>query len=1427
MRKWRCVIFIILVFLLGKGLFAQEIKRFRHVTVNEGLAHTDATCFTQDANGFMWIGTNSGLQRFDGQQLELFSNTTSTLNQVYNDRITSLEADGDKIWVGTENGLHLFDLLTESFVPVKLEYKLKNKPEGSISKIVSFNSQVIFLQSGTLYTFLFDRTHNDILVSRLFEKVPYLPANYQGAVVRSLDSDSNKHLWVGTNQGVVGLKQVNERFQYNDFWGNDDEVRTIRNYPSLVRYEDGRLWALGGGQLFVFEVNKQTGKYHGTLKQFALNDLVKSRLGVTNLIEISDMLVDRKGDLWLGALNGLFHLRNPLSSEVQLSLYKASYTDPFSLVSNHISSLFEDHTGCLWIGSWGGGVSWIDLERKKFELIAPHFIDERIVLDNTFVRALIVDPDGNIWMGTRTKGINIYHPKTGKYTNIYKNININEKLTSTEIRSLFISGRNIYIGTIDGLNILDLNTGNIRKIGTSVDAKPGLISKSAIFNILTDKEGNIWIATWQDGINKITPQSGGTFSVERFSSSPSSPFVLTSNKVNFLFYDKCKNEILASTSKGLNRLILDDNCDVIDLICYRGYEGAGSFNSEYLWPIVKANDSTYWIGTLGGGLSKFVIENGKRFNNLGKYHAVNYTREDGLPSNDVESLLMDDEGYIWVGGKGLCRFDPRTEDFWNFDVNDGLQSDGFKIGSAYKSATGYFYFGGINGANFFNPGEITRNTIPTQVAITELKVNNNQVDINPDAKAILNRALPYTSSITLNYKENNFSISFASLHFANPQKCKYRYTLKGYDNSWHFVTNDYPVANYSNLNYGTYRFVVDATNNDGIWSDNPKVLEITITPPWWKSRVAFFVYFLLIALIVYLSYYYLGRWIKMRNELKAIEAEEARKEEMHQTKLQFFTNISHEFKTPLTLILTKVEQLLENEISEEEKTKLLRIIRDNAKRLSNLIKELMDFRKAETGKDKVGATKFNFVDFVQGLLDQFSGEINHKDIDFQVECIDREQSEIYSDSAKVAKVVFNLISNALKFTPGGGKIHVRIFRAQRESVGSAYKHVYVIRSDYKASEYLIFQVSDSGVGISSESISQIFDRFFQLKSQENNHLGSGVGLAYVKSLILILKGFIHVSSERNVGTEFSVGFPLGVQHLSDEEMKELMENSMDDVQSIIPDIDQIDDLSGERVEHGEIAEGMETVTQTILIVEDNDDLRNVLKDHFGRTSRVLEAANGLEALEVMKKRIPDIILSDIMMPEMNGLELCKRVREDINLSHIPVVLLTAKSAVENQIEGLEYGADLYVSKPFSMKLLDLQVNKLLETRTLLKQKYAADIFADNRDIAQNQKDKRFLDKFIEFVDQHMSEEDFDVDNLCKELNIGRTNLYKKVKSLTGMPMGAFIRSLRLKKAARILKNEDITITEVLYRIGISSNSYFTKSFKEQFGITPSEFIAQK
>jgi len=1416
MKKYIIFLFLIIITFQASS---QGNQRFRHITINDGLAHTDGTCVIQDKTGFMWFGTNAGLQRFDGIRLKLFMNNTNPIRRVYNNRITSLYNDNGLLWVGSEGGLHCFSIREEKFLPLKIANPEIDLSGTVISKIIILKEKIVLITNQKIYAGTFNPETvelNLISLNQLLTKPVGSNLTYYDAA-----TDLQDKIWIATNTGLIALIYEKEKFSFLEKVNGDSEkFQLSASAITQVEYFDNQLLITAIEDLEIISLSRNDHKFKSLLKTFHLKKYFKGMdLGNENLA-ITKIISDHNDNFWAATAIGLIFIENPLSDEPSVHIFSHNQFDKYSISAEHCADLYLDNSNCLWIGTWGGGISYLDLEQKQFGILRHNPLEKSTSLSGEFVRAISEGPNGEIWVGTRNEGINLLDPKTGQCTFLKLGNITNESLSNNKIRSLKYKNQKMYVGTTNGLNIIDLKTNTINKIAQNSGYTKNNMN-SAIFEIVIDKRDQIWLATWGGGIGRIRFENGQPVT-SNISTQSSGKNKLSSDIVNAIYYDQKKDEIWATTSLGINRILLTRSGDISKVIYYQSNNSSSSISSDYIWPIIQANDSTFWIGTLGGGLNKLTIGSKIDEMNLGSYHSTVYDTEKGCPANDVETMLMDDQGKLWIGGKGLSRFDPDVNEFWNFDVNDGLQSNGFKIGAAFKSTNGTLYFGGINGLNYFVPSEIKKNKTKPQVAFTSFRVFNQEVEPNQiiHKRILLKNGINYLNQVLLKYNENDFSIGFASLHYANPEKCKFKYLLEGYDENWKYIDSKYPFANYSNLSYGEYTFLVDASNNDGIWSGTPVSLKVKITPPWWQSNIALIGYILLTIGLIYGSYFYSIRWIKMKNDLKLKEADEKRKDELLQTKLQFFTNISHEFKTPLTLIISPLEKLKSDEISNSEKHKFLDLITVNAGRLLSLINELIEFRKAESGKLTLHSQKAELFQLLNQIGMQFQDIARQKDISLKI--INGSGKPIWFDQEKMTKIIYNLISNSVKFTNEGGEIELEVFTSAKENLKSEFAIHVEFDSGYNASEYTFIRVKDNGIGITPGSINQIFDRFFHLNDGGNQHLGSGIGLALVKSLVMLHQGFIQVSSERYKGTEIMVGFPLGDAHVRPEEKLAPEESSSISASDILdPDLDfKKENLPKETITTTENLPGL-------LIVEDNDELRNMLIEHYSNEFKVFGAKNGVEGIRTATNEFPELIISDIMMPEMDGVEMCKTLKEDIQTSHIPIILLTAKSSIEHQIEGTEAGADVYIPKPFSLRLLDAQIKRLIESQSSLKEKYASDIYASTREIVKNRKDQEFLDSLINIINENIDNNDFNVNILCQELGFGRTNLYKKIKSVTGYSLGEFIRSLRLKKAAKLLVSQDISISEVIFMVGINSNSYFTKAFKAQFGVTPSEFINQQ
>ncbi|MDQ2864446.1 MAG: ATP-binding protein, partial [Bacteroidota bacterium] len=776
---------------------------------------------------------------------------------------------------------------------------------------------------------------------------------------------------------------------------------------------------------------------------------------------------------------------------------------------------------CLWVCTFGGGVNYCDLNEKKFYTF-QHNSEIKNSLSGNYIGAILSDGK-DLWIGTMYNGLNLYNFESGNFT-FYNTYNSSTRLKSDKISALTLDDDdNLWIGTNSGIEILKPDKKELWK-PVSSETFPTY----SIETLAKDIYGNIWFGNHTDKYGVIWKDGNNHFHVRYY------------GEGYFILSDKKNPELFVSSTHGLKRLIIDKEGNILKTYDYQATTKPNTLSSNYTYPVCKQNDSTYWVGTIGGGLDRLLIikDNSYTVKTFGENYGV---------FHDVESMEIDNAGNIWMGGNGLQYFNSSSGKLITYNKNDGLQGNSFKVGSSYKGADGRLYFGGINGLNYFYPSDIKPNYVAARPVLTGLLINNHQPTYGEADSTgnILPKIISYSKSLKLNYLQNNFVISFSSMHFANPLKCKYRYKLKGYDKEWKYTDGKNPSAAYSNLDYKNYRFILQATNNDGIWSKSEASIAITVTPPWWKSLLAKIIYITLFIAGLLGIYIYQARWYRLKREMAVREVNENKREEMHlhreelyQQQLQFFTNISHEFRTPLTLILGPLEKLInENDNKTTAINNSYQLMLRNVKRLINLINELMNFKKVADGAIKLQVQPLAINQFCKNLFAEFQTLALSKDITFAL--VDHTSNETGEqlcnlfDVQILEKILLNLLNNAFKYTRPGGHINLEIFFGVNKFKSSFNTEFHLLHEEHHAEKYIYFVIADTGIGISPESIGKIFERYYKIGK---NHLGSGVGLALVKSLTQLHKGNISVYSERNKGTEILIALPWGKENFTCDEM---------------------------------------------------------------------------------------------------------------------------------------------------------------------------------------------------------------------------------------------------------------------------------------------------
>jgi signal transduction histidine kinase/DNA-binding response OmpR family regulator len=828
------------------------------------------------------------------------------------------------------------------------------------------------------------------------------------------------------------------------------------------------------------------------------------------------------------------------------------------------------------------------------------------------------------------------------------------------------------------------------------------------------------------------------------------------------------------------------------------YSDTSDYNINSVLSLYEDDNNNLWIGTDGDGLFQYNLET-KTLKKIGK--------NEGLQQETVASITTSQDGNLWIAGnKGLSKINlNKANEVTNYNVNDGLLSNDFNNNAAFSDDSGILYFGNYSGINYFNPKKIITNPYEPSVYLTDLKIFNNSVAID-DQDSPLTSVLSETSEITLTHEKSVFTISYAGINYTRPENNTYAYYLEGFEEDWNYVDHT-KTATYTNLASGDYTFKVKAANNDGVWNKTPTTLKITILPPWWISNWALFSYLLLLLLFSYLAYRIINSRIVEKRLIKFERDKRQQEEELNNKKIQFFTNISHEFRTPLTLMLNPLEDIINSkhlEFSEDVKEKH-NIIYKNTKRLTRLINELMDFRKLQFNKLTVNACEIEAVSFINEVSSYFREEADQQDISFST-TFNANNITLWADPGMLEKILFNVLSNAFKVTSEEGLINIDVSIPEE-------KKILPLIDEKNPISVIEIRIEDTGSGIKQEEIDQIFQRFYQVKEINSQYYGgTGIGLEVVQSFTNLHKGKIEVESEEGKGTIFHLYFAQGNAHFSSSEIFIPSNNKIDN-----PPVEEISNEKKNDEPEGELKK-----KKMVLIVEDNAELRNYLSNQLKKEYNILLATNGIEALKLSDKKIPDVIISDVMMPKMDGYEFCARLKENLKTSHIPVLMLSAKTMSDDWIKGIEAGADIYVNKPFKIDILKSQLKRLIKSRQILFDKYSSGTNTFSTPNHTSSLDKEFIAKVLKYINENIQDSQLGVEFLAEELFLSRSQLYRKIKALTGQTANEFIRKIRLLKAKELIENGYDSIGEIGFKVGFSSPSYFTKCFKAEFGVLPTE-----
>jgi signal transduction histidine kinase/ligand-binding sensor domain-containing protein/CheY-like chemotaxis protein/AraC-like DNA-binding protein len=1341
----RRIVSVFLFFVYFSNLFAQTTKFY---TTEQGLSNSLINQIYQDRKGFVWISTESGLNKFDGNKFVVYHKLPGDSTSLKSDHNRTIYEDSaGNFWIATIDGLMKYDRKADLFHDVVIYDDKGGRLYPNMKSIIEVsNGDLLFASSG-------DGLFSVKKGSEHCEQLKRLNDRLCSRFLTVLFEDSYHNLWIGSeNSGLNVYSVTTDRLL--TYTHDSSPPYQINSEAIAAICENDQ------GQVFV-------GMLNGGLIKFDIPSMkitmVQDQSGNKNL-PVKTLIYNKQKQLLVGTDGFGMRVYDPISQMLE-SYEPAATTFDFSKAKVH--SLLEDRDGNVWVGLYQKGVFFIPGNLNAFKYYGYKSFRQNSIGSNC-VMAIYKDKNGIIWVGTDNDGLYAVNELTQQVRH-YEKSNDPSSVPNT-IMCIQEQNGKLWLGSyLNGMLLF----GEQRRF----------LPNEKVYCLADDEKGGLWVGTHGGGLYKLN--SATQTMDEHYYQQHEGDEGLSNNWINALRIDN-KGLLWIGTYKGLN--CFDPKTKI-----FHTYKQENSLlPSNIVYAIKQDQTGNLWIGT-NAGLACLDPENG----------AINvYTTAQGLADNEICTIEDDDQGNIWFSTlSGISKLNVETQVFTHYYASDGLQGNEFSKGAAFKSADGELFFGGVNGITNFYPNDIRPkerklNVYPTYFYLFDKPIHQGQ---KSDGKVIFSQDIMETETISLSADDNVFSIEFSTLAYDNPKGVSYHYRLENFDGTWLNTLPGNNRINYTNLRPGKYTLLFQATDKDN--KSEVKSIEIIIRSPWYLSTTAKIIYaFLLVFLLLGIFLFFRGR-IKQQNHLLRLE----HAEQLNEAKLQFFINISHEIRTPMTLIMGPMEKLLMNNKDPETHNTYVLIYR-NAQRILRLINQLMDVRKIDRGQMHLKFRETDMVGFIKDIMQAFDYTAKKKNIDFEFIC-DQPLLKVWVDLNNFDKVLFNVFSNAFKYTPENGKITIELL-ADNDS--------------------FTIKISDTGIGIDQNKIDKIFERFYQIDSEiTNSNFGTGVGLHLTRSLVELMQGSIHAERRGEApGSCFIIRMPLGNAHLKPDEM-EFIPQALTQSPLVTFAYSQKDDLFDVEMDlDAPIApEKVKATTKfRILIVEDEVEINDYIKRELAATYRVSQTANGKEALDFILKEKPDLVISDVMMPEMDGITLCRKLKSNVNINQIPIILLTAKSTDEDKAKGLDIGADAYLSKPFNPLLLKKTIANILENRELLKGKHQTQTEGKIEKIAISSYDDVLMQRILKVVNAHIDDPDFNVVLLSSEVGLSRVHLHRKLKELVNQSATDFIRTIRLKQASELLQSKKYTISQVAIAVGFSSLSHFSNRFKEFYGMSPKEYM---
>ncbi len=1313
----------------------QQAITFETITNDKGLSHNTVYDICQDSQGFMWFATDEGLDRYDGKNIKQYFSQDNNL--LPSNSIRSLANTADKkLFVATSKGLALYRPYKDDFIEIK-----NNKhPLGEIINIQDGNPGELLISTENQGAFIYNYRQNK------FTRLTFLTERVYGMV-----RDRMGFYWAFTRFNLI---RFNSKLKIvSRYFVSPDLFNSAISY--LKSDQKGILW-VGTFEAGLFTFNFETG----TFSPFVPSNKVD--MYFIRTIEEGE----NPNEYWIGTEKGLYVLN------IQSGHFE-HYTQSFDIVrktinDNAVYKIYRNRQNVFFVGTYFGGVNIAKSRRTGFNAIYPN--DNEGSLHGKALSCIAQSANGDLWIATEDAGIAIYNLQKRTFSHILAGGNASGLISTNNVHVLLMDKNICWAGHfLGGLSKIDCKTHAAKRfIGKIGD--PTSLTNNFVFALLHYSPDTLLVGTIAgiDIFDKRTEkfsrfrqeELNDCFIYEIFKAPDGKIWICTYNKGIFVF-DKTKRGLMTH---------------------YQAGDKSGLPGNSIISYCIDSRKQI-WIGTRGNGLCLF---------NPVNQTFKTYTDKNLLINNVVYGILEDDKKNLWISSnKGISRLNIHGNNSIHFNLDNGIAGNQYNYKSYFKTADGYMFFGSVAGLTSFHPDLIQTPDVAPTVHFTNFKIFNETV--LPNSKQVLINNIDFSDKIHLRYNQNSFTLEFTSINYFDGD-VSFQYYLEGLENTWSPLT-ERMQANYTNLSPGKYVFHIRAINKISNQTSEARTIEFIISPPFWASWIAYLFYVVILLAIAWWLY---KSYINRQHEKVALAIEKIEKENLkllHQHKMNFFTYISHEFKTPLSIIIASVELLFKKEGNnqQDENEEIHHTIKRSATRLLTLVNQLMEFRKIETDHAVIHVHKGDVVDFFHQIVTFYRPLLEKKNIDLKIQ-IQYETTDIYFDFDKLEKIFTNLLTNAVKYTPDRGEIVLQL------NVGTTN---------------FSFSVKDSGKGLTTSQIERIFEVFYGEEESKELVESSGIGLALTASLVKLLKGQINVESEVGKGSKFIVNLPMmeNVEGATTYERQistaDLMETNTIDYQN-----DSSIEVNKEK-------------QFSLVVVEDNKDLLSLLSKKLREKYVVKSFENGLDAWNYIQEKTPDVVITDVMMPVMSGIELCEKIKSNIDLCHIPVIMLTAKTTTEAKMEGLYAGADMYIPKPFSIEELEICLSNILKARIALKSKLAELSKIEGFSIPSSNKEQAFIEKIFALIHENIQESDLDVQLLADKLNISRTNLHNKIKSTMNMSTTEFINTIRVNKAKELMQDTYLTLSEISYKVGYNDSAYFSRMFKKVTGETPGEFRKRK